>query len=242
MTQFAAMSRAASVSPPSSFGRAATVRSPPEVAPHEQHERAEGQRPQDPVGEDLERPGRLERVEVEREQAPDAVGEEGEDRAAPQLAGVAREGRAHAPVTPTVQVSRPRSRAAEVVVGRAGRRRCRRRPHLGAHPVVVGRARHRPEDAHRHVRHLGGVEPRERERLARVLGAGVVHDDVRAPTASAAGTNSRRPPGIRTRTLRSSSGPTPTGSPSRRCTMRASCWVRSLMRSNAPSLKIGQFW
>jgi len=92
---------------------------PPQVAPHEQHEGAHGEGPQDPVAEDLERAGGLQRREVEREEAPDAVGEEAVDRAAPDLAVGGRVGcsrplrvrrgrRGH----PTVQVSRPCSSSA----------------------------------------------------------------------------------------------------------------------------------
>ena len=67
---------------------------PAEVAAHEQHEGADGEGPQDAVAEDLEGAGRLERGEVEREEAPDAVREEAVDRALAQLSAVVGVGRA----------------------------------------------------------------------------------------------------------------------------------------------------
>ena len=60
--------------------------------------------------------------------------------------------------------------------------------------------------------------------------------------ASQVAMNFMTPEPCRTSTLRSPSAPTVTASPARSRTMRASCWVRSLSTSKAPSLKIGQFW
>ena len=59
---------------------------PAEVAHDEQHDDAEEQGPEDAVGEDLPRPGGLERVEVEREEPPEAVCREAEQGAPPDLA------------------------------------------------------------------------------------------------------------------------------------------------------------
>ena len=218
--------------------------------------RADGEGPQDPVGEDLPRAGRLQRGEVEREEPPDAVGEEAVDRAAARSSPVVSSRRAaSAPASrrpvgarrhATVQVSRPRSRSARsssvagppaVSIGGLD---------LGAHQVVVGRPR-RP----------GGRCPSAR---ASSRGCPAARAGRPATGPSSAGRARRR---HRTRPLaasasamnfdacrtpcapgpcRSPSAPTVTGSPATRRTMRASCWLRSLSTSKAPSLKIGQFW
>ena len=147
---------------------------PAEVAAHEQHEGAEQQGPQDPVRQDLPRAGGLQRREVEREDAPDGIGQQPVCRAAPFLVLAAPQavvtcmGGSRPSRHATVQVSRPwisSSRSASVgrppAVSMAA-------SDLGAHEVVVGRPGDAAEDAHRHVRHLGGVQPRQREGLGRV--------------------------------------------------------------------------
>ena len=129
------------VMPPTSRGPRDERPDPAEVAPHEQHERAHGEGPQDAVAEDLPRAGGLQRGEVEREQTPDAVGEEAVDGALAQLVLVAGVGPA-APLASAgggAEVTR-RSRCRVRAAGRRGRRRwpgrrrCRRRPRPGRGP------------------------------------------------------------------------------------------------------------
>ena len=243
------MSTAATAMPPRQTGRrrAAAGSSPGRGGPAGPARRtASVQRIR--CGEDLPRPGGLQRVEVQREEAPDQRRREALEGTAPllverSLVDRRRPGRAGVGhgvgARPTIQESRPASSSAmSGSVGGPPARvdACRR--------SARGRGRRRSA-ARRRGRCPSGREPwcgvvetGQRERQRRVVGVGVVaHDPGRVGLVARDGRRGCRRRG----------GPRPTcrwRSPRRGrgggCGPRAS--ERSLSTSKTPSLKIGQFW
>ena len=135
---------------------------------------------------------------------------------------------------PTVQVSLPASSAA-----RSGSARPRAVELLG-HQGVVGRPLDRAEDTHRRVPRGPAGQPGQRERVRRVLGVRVVHDERAASTSA----TSRRPQAadVVAHHAVAPSGPNRIGSPCSSRIVQSSRVSGSLSRSKAPSLKMLQFW
>ena len=206
------------------------------------------QRPEHPVGEDLERPRTARAPEVQREDAPDAVGEEPVPGAAPDSAAASSDGRYASRARGDSTLSRcarcrAREQRREVLVASPGRRPSRRAAtcprtrssYVGRRPTGrcpsarapsrgrrAARARTPPTGRRRAVVHATDVTP----------GSAWPRHDRRRP---------RRRPGARPPS-RSSSARRRRRRTVSRCTMRACASSRSLSTSNAPSLKIGQFW
>ena len=113
---------------------------------------------------------------------------------------------------------------------------------LLARLVVVRRTLHLPEDADRRlVQHAGVGEPGERERRRRVVGVGVVDQQVGLVDVGGL----RRPRPRRRRSGRCPwlpSTPKRIGSPWTSGMIASALVSGCLIASNAPSLKIGQFW